>query len=99
MLPGTAHIIIRGPGAGDSILRTLLISVGDLVGDMVQVGLVSDLDSVMVTDMDMGMDMDTMDVVGGVHLIIILLVGVAGMERRDLMDSTEIISTFTIMSM
>ena len=47
----------------------------------------------MVTDMAMA----TMDVAGGVLLIIIRHVGVDGMEAQDLMDSMEIISMFIIM--
>jgi hypothetical protein len=93
--PGMVLIIIQGPGHGDLISATRLISDGDLAGGTARAGLASDL------DMASAMDMDTVTgvVVGGVPLFIIRHAGADGMGVQDLMASTVIISTCIIISM
>ena len=73
-----APTITQDPGHGDSTSAIPLIMVGDLDGDIVRPGLVSDL--AMDTDMEITvMDMEVVD--GGVLHFIIPLVGVDGMEE------------------
>ena len=96
ILHGTVLITIQDPGHGDSTSHILHILGGDLAGDIVRAGSVSDL----VMDMDMvltGTDMAVADMAGGDPLSTIPHVGVVGMVVQDLMDSMEIISMCIIM--
>jgi len=98
ILPGTVLITIQDPGHGDLILLIPPILDGVSAGGTVKAGsvLVLALDTVMV---DMVMDTVIPVAAGGDLPSITLPVGVAGMEVRDLMASTEIHFMSTIISM
>jgi hypothetical protein len=98
MHPGTALIIIRDHGPGDSIFAIHLTTVGVLDGVMVRAGLALDLD--LVTDMVItDTDMAIMDVAGGDPVFIIRHVGVAGTVVHIPTVSMEIVSMYTTMYM